>query len=818
MVHLCVNKCTPEGRDTPLEAKRYPKGVFMLKGSFVGLIVTATVIGACTGEIGGLSGGASPEEQPDLIVPTMSVSNGWRSIEASEAALRTLEFEVWARPGVDDGDASVVVGSGDMSGFSDAPIEVRFANDGFIKARNGSVYDSDNAYPYRPRRWYRIRITADLPTRTYDVNVHGSNGRRGAERSQTLIRAATFSSDANETVGLTYWAGWSSQDAELQLAGASWTASGSCAPSTCESLGVECGQPIDGCGVSLNCGRCANDQTCDSGVCVCARKSCLSLDVECGSVPDGCGSTLSCGDCAGGQVCSDGICVEVSPPPPTACIPDSCSSLGVQCGMWTDGCGGTLNCGGCASGQSCASGVCVDVSSPPPPSCEPQTCLSRGLDCGTSSDGCGATLSCGSCRNGEVCRNGTCTCTPATCSSLGIECGQLSDGCGGTLNCGGCPSGQTCATGGICVDVPPPPPPPPPGESRGRGPSGQWPTSQGFPAYATSAELTTNGTMSGLRSSIESAACSDGCVIEHAGAISGNITSRAAGTGRIVIRPPIGERAEHAVNAEIQVDNLLIAGYGGGAANIGAGQCVNCGYAWIESRAANGHGSFSASCGVGASERLESIWYEIVFANYADWGQDYDRGGMYGVPNEVSDCRMLIRGWYIAGVTCPDNKPPGINCHSDTIQEVLWPGSTCVFEIHDSIFWPSEDKVMQTSSWDSPCNSPADVYNSTFISPPYAESLWTGDPISYNGSTLGWYPPGPQPFHTTANVHFRDSTLIGACYPQPGGFDIRVDDSELYDAHDCPQDSASSGNTILSSLPSVPGAPTHTQLDAIWSP
>jgi len=324
--------------------------------------------------------------------------------------------------------------------------------------------------------------------------------------------------------------------------------------------------------------------------------------------------------------------------------------------------------------------------------------------------------------------------------------------------------------------------------------------------------------MSSLRSSIENAACSDGCVIEHAGAINGNISSRAAGTGRIVIRPPIGERAEHAIDAEIKVDNLLIAGYGGGVANIGARECVNCGFAWIESRAANGHGSFSASCGVGASERLESIWYEIVFANYADWGQEYDRGGMYGVPNKVSDCRMLIRGWYLAGVTCPDNKPPGINCHSDSIQEVLWPGSTCVFEIHDSIFWPSEDKVMQTSSWDSPCNSPADVYNSTFISPPYAESLWTGDPISYDGSTPGWYPPGPQPFHTTANVHFRDSTLIGGCYPQPGGFDIRVDDSELYDANDCPQHSASSGNTTLSSLPSVPGAPTHVQLDAIWSP
>jgi hypothetical protein len=263
---------------------------------------------------------------------------------------------------------------------------------------------------------------------------------------------------------LTHWAAWSSQTAALDVARVAWMPSGTCGPATCQSFGVECGTPTDGCGGNLSCGGCANDQTCDRGVCVCARESCLLLGVECGSLPDGCGGTLACGECPSGQICSDGTCLEVSPTPPTSCMPESCVSLGMECDTWPDGCGGTLSCGGCASGQSCANGVCVEVSPPSPPSCVPDSCKSLGIECGSAGDGCGATLNCGGCASGQACNSGVCVdqsppspppCAPDSCWSLGIECGSASDGCGATLNCGGCASGQACNSG-VCVDVSPP--------------------------------------------------------------------------------------------------------------------------------------------------------------------------------------------------------------------------------------------------------------------------------------------------------------------------------------------------------------------------
>ena len=41
-----------------------------------------------------------------------------------------------------------------------------------------------------------------------------------------------------------------------------------CVPTTCASLGHECGQPSDGCGSALSCGACGIGQTCSSGVCI----------------------------------------------------------------------------------------------------------------------------------------------------------------------------------------------------------------------------------------------------------------------------------------------------------------------------------------------------------------------------------------------------------------------------------------------------------------------------------------------------------------------------------------------------------------------
>jgi hypothetical protein len=71
----------------------------------------------------------------------------------------------------------------------------------------------------------------------------------------------------------------------------------------------------------------------------------------------------------------------------------------------------------------------------------------------------------------------------------------------------------------------------------GRGATGQWPA--GFPAYSTAADIVTDGSNSSLTSALNDSACSSGCVIEHSGDVDLTVSSR-AGTGEIVVRPPIG--------------------------------------------------------------------------------------------------------------------------------------------------------------------------------------------------------------------------------------------------------------------------------------
>lgn len=427
---------------------------------FWGLVAAAALVSACTGEIGGLAGDGVFDSDPELVA-TLSARNGWQSIEASQPATGRFEFTVMARAEVANIDAMVAVGAGELADASDALIKVRFADDGSIDARDGMAYKSNERFRYQPGFWYEIGITADVSTGTYDVDVR----RRGGKRTR-LVTQAAFDPEAGGGDQLTNWGAWSSQWAKLDIAEPVWIASGSCAPTTCESLAVGCGEMSDGCGGALSCGGCASGKTCTSGVCVnvspppapppsCEPATCMSLGAECGTWGDGCGGTLSCGGCANGQACSSGLCVDVTPPPPPSCEPATCMSLGAECGNWGDGCNGTLSCGGCASGQVCSGGSCIDVPEPPPV-CQPDTCMSLGAECGAWSDGCGGSVSCGGCASGQACSGGSCidvapppppVCEPDTCQTLGTECGSWSDGCGSTIICGGCGAGEACLSG-----------------------------------------------------------------------------------------------------------------------------------------------------------------------------------------------------------------------------------------------------------------------------------------------------------------------------------------------------------------------------------
>ncbi|MDB4278391.1 right-handed parallel beta-helix repeat-containing protein [Deltaproteobacteria bacterium] len=195
--------------------------------------------------------------------PDVSASNGWLSSEAALPASGGLYFEFKTRPAAANLNGLVAVGAEDINDFAKTAIAVRFAKDGLVDVRDGSVYRSDVSYAYDPGVWYTVAVSADIATETYDVEI----GRCG-EPQETLIKGATFRYDANVSDQLSTWAVWSSQAAPLELSTPTWMASGGCVPASCQSLGHECGQPSNGCGGRLNCGGCGSSEACASGFCV----------------------------------------------------------------------------------------------------------------------------------------------------------------------------------------------------------------------------------------------------------------------------------------------------------------------------------------------------------------------------------------------------------------------------------------------------------------------------------------------------------------------------------------------------------------------
>jgi len=317
----------------------------------------------------------------------------------------------------------------------------------------------------------------------------------------------------------------------------------------------------------------------------------------------------------------------------------------------------------------------------------------------------------------------------------------------------------------------------------GRGPSGQWPT--GFPAYRSSADLVTDGSDSSLSDALESRTCSNGCVIEHPGHFESSVLGR-RGTGEIVVRPPLGKRAEYEIrDANIRASNLLLAGYGlSGAARVTLGS--NSGYAWLEDDAG---GSKLMVIGYGG-DITNAIFYEIVCRRYAEEGRVDDRGTIQANKNGHAD--MLIVGSIITG---DPSTPPA---HADTLQVYNASGGTGKVTIRDSVIWPSWDKAYQGQNEDLTFIND----NVWIASPTQASALWRG-PGSINFS---------QPFHTTAVAEFRNSTIHGEAHP---AHIVKVWDSELY-MFTAFTDKG--GNTILRAPVDPPHIPTHEELDAIWSP
>lgn len=83
-----------------------------------------------------------------------------------------------------------------------------------------------------------------------------------------------------------------------------------CAPLTCTLLRKTCGSVADGCGGTIDCGRCAGPTTCGGGgvpnECGCTATTCQGAGAQCGAIPDGCGGELNCGTCAPPLLCGAG--------------------------------------------------------------------------------------------------------------------------------------------------------------------------------------------------------------------------------------------------------------------------------------------------------------------------------------------------------------------------------------------------------------------------------------------------------------------------------------------------------------------------------
>jgi len=237
-----------------------------------------------------------------------------------------------------------------------------------------------------------------------------------------------------------------------------------CAPPTCDDLAADCGAIDDGCGGSVFCGACGDNQWCTPDyACECLYASCGGGTTCCAEFEicqdDVCQCpTLVCDGecCAGGQVCG----------PEGCCNPATCGDLGAECGTPDDGCGGVVSCGGCglfgecgvdfqcqcnfvecegaccAPGEYCIAGVCTECT----PDC-------AGKPCGAD-DGCEG-LCIGDCPgDDEVCVEGVCECVYEACGETCCQDGEVcSDGACCLPACDGADCGDDDGCGGLCDGV-----------------------------------------------------------------------------------------------------------------------------------------------------------------------------------------------------------------------------------------------------------------------------------------------------------------------------------------------------------------------------
>ena len=90
------------------------------------------------------------------------------------------------------------------------------------------------------------------------------------------------------------------------------------------------------------------------------------------------------------------------------------------------------------------------------------------------------------------------------------------------------------------------------------------------------------------------------------------------------------------------------------------------------------------------------------------------------------------------------------------------------------------------------------------VTPGLANQLWP-----YESLNLGGF------YMTTATTRIDGSTLGGATNPQ---FETRISNTEWFNPANSSIVDLGGNDTTPTSMPAPPPAPSHTQLDTIWSP
>lgn len=349
---------------------------------------------------------------------------------------------------------------------------------------------------------------------------------------------------------------------------------------------------------------------------------------------------------------------------------------------------------------------------------------------------------------------------------------------------------RTGATVARTVTEPPAPPP-----TGTRGPTGQWPTHT--PAYTTAATVTTNGTAADLQAKINAA--SSGAVIEHPGSIA-SVTLTGGSTGwaqNVLIRPPVGQRADYAMTGNVEAHHLTVAGYRITGGNVRVRNCTRGGLAWMETDSAG-----QLFVDANGTATTDVFIYELAFIGTTSWTSTGDLMQYRGLGATLT--RPLFVGFHVLGPT----KTTGSGAHNDTIQTFSQDGGKVIdAEFRDSVIFAAGDKAMQGD-----VNSEGTLIDNCLIYEPSKGDDW----VPWPGGSAGAYGSHAITGGMSIGGTIRDSTIVGSI----GSTVAVIEDSVGYDSNLESASTSSSGNTALSGNPAppvLPSAMTHAYLDTVWS-